>query len=132
MKILSPRIHGYLDYLVVAALALAPMLFGFAGTPAVLCYVLAVAQLGMSLMTAYPLGLKPLIPFTVHGGIELAVTFVLLAAPWVFRFSADLPARTFFLFAGVVLGIVYLTTDYKAADESRGRGPRRDGQAGAF
>lgn len=125
MKILSPRVHGYLDYVVVALLFLAPTLFGFAGIAATLCYVLGAAQLGMSLLTAYPLGIKHLIPFTVHGGVEVAVTIFLFVAPWLFGFSADHDARNFFLASGVGLGVVYLITDYKAADEYRhGRGGR--------
>ncbi len=133
MKFLSPRVHGYLDYVAVALLALAPTLFGFGGVAAVLCYVLAVAQLGMSLLTAYPLGIAHLIPFTVHGGVEVAVTVLLLVAPWLFGFSADLHARNFFLAAGVGLGVIYVVTNYHAADEyRRDRRARRDAQAGVY
>jgi ABC-type multidrug transport system permease subunit len=115
MKFLSPRIHGYLDYVVVAALLLAPSIFGFGGIAAGLCYVLAVAQLGMSLLTAYPLGALKLLPFTIHGFVEAATAVLLVAAPWLFGF-ADVPeARNFFLASGVVLGVVWLVTDYKAA-----------------
>jgi hypothetical protein len=119
MKFLSPRIHGYLDYVVVAALLLAPSIFGFSGGPAALCYVLAVAQLGMSLFTAYPLGPVKLIPFTLHGGIEAATSVLLLVAPWLFRFHGDIAARNFFLASAVVLGAVWLITDYKAAELPR-------------
>lgn len=121
MKFLTPRVHGYLDYIAVALLALAPTIFGFAGIAAVLCYVVAVAQLGMSLMTAYPLGVKKIIPFTVHGGVEVAVTVLFLVAPWLFRFSGDIAARNFFLAAGVGLGLIYVVTNYKAADRDYGK-----------
>ena len=127
MKFLKPRAHGYLDYLAVAMLALGPMIFGFTGLPRVLCYVLASAQLGMSLMTAYPLGLKKIIPFTVHGGVEVGVTILLLAAPWLFGFGDHDTARNFFLASGIGLGLVYMVTDYKAADYAYGKGMgRRD------
>ena len=130
MKFLNPRVHGYLDYLAVALLALAPTLFGFGGIAAMLCYALAVAQLGMSLLTAYPLGIKHVIPFTVHGGVEVAVTILLLVAPWLLGFEGNLSARNFFLAAGIGLGLVYLTTDYRAADEyRRGTRIRRAAQA---
>jgi len=119
MKLLSPRVHGYGDYLIVALLAVAPTLFGFVGTPAILCYVLAAAQLGMSLLTAYPLGVKHVIPFTVHGGVEVAITIFLLVAPWLFGFANDPHARNFFLVSGVGLGLVYLVTNYRAADAYR-------------
>ncbi|HLL54124.1 MAG TPA: hypothetical protein VK447_11280 [Myxococcaceae bacterium] len=115
MKFLNPRIHGYLDYVVVAALLLAPSIFGFSGAPAILCYVLAVAQFGMSILTAYPLGAVKLIPFTLHGGVELATAVLLLVSPWLFGFSDVPAARNFFLASAVVLGAVWAVTDYKAA-----------------
>lgn len=121
MKFLNPRVHGYLDYLAVAILALAPSIFGFGGAAAVLSYVVAAAQLGMSLMTAYPLGVKKVIPFTVHGGVEVAVTILFLVSPWLFGFAGDAAARNFFLAAGVGLGLVYLVTNYKAADREYGK-----------
>ncbi len=31
MKFINPRVHGYLDYALVALFALAPTLFGFGG-----------------------------------------------------------------------------------------------------
>ncbi|HEX5746680.1 MAG TPA: hypothetical protein VFZ09_10565 [Archangium sp.] len=124
---LSPRIHGYGDYLIVALLALAPTLFDFSGLPAVFCYVLAVAQLGMSLLTAYPLGVAKIIPFTVHGSIELVVSFFLLLAPYMFGFSRVVSARNFFLVSAIGLFLVWLTTNYKAAERpiAGGMGQRR-------
>jgi len=126
MKVLNPRSHGYLDYAAVALLALAPTLFGFTGMAAAICYFVAVVQLGMSLITAYPLSLAKLIPFTVHGGIELGVAVALALAPWLFGFSHDDAARTFFIIAAVGLGLVVSVTNYRAADGYRRRGYRRD------
>lgn len=119
MKFLSPRIHGFIDYGAVLVLALAPTLFGFAGIAALLCYVLAVVQLGMSLATAYPLGLAHLIPFTAHGGVELVTSFFLVAAPWLFGFADVTAARNFFVIGGIVLLATYLITNYRAADAYR-------------
>ena len=122
MRILSPKIHGFIDYAAVAVLAVAPALFGFVGLPAYLCYALALGLLALSLLTAYPLGLARVIPFTVHGGIEVGMTVFLLAAPWLFGFAAVDAARNFFLVAGVALGMVYVLTNYRAADVYRKQG----------
>ena len=122
MKFLKPRAHGVIDYMAVLALFLAPTIFGFTGAPRVLAYVLGAAQLGMSLLTAYPMSLKKLIPFTVHGGVEVAVTILLFVAPWLFGFADQDAARNFFLASGVALGLVYAITDYKAADYEYGTG----------
>ncbi|WP_395843315.1 hypothetical protein [Cystobacter fuscus] len=113
---LSPKIHGYGDYLIVALFALAPTLFGFSGPPAVLCYILALMQLGMSLLTAYPLGVARLLPFPVHGTIEAVISIVLLAAPFLFGFSEVVAACDFFIVSAIGLFLVWLGTDYKAAE----------------
>lgn len=126
MKVLNPRIHGYLDYAAVALLALAPSLFGFAGVAAAICYFVAVVQLGMSLLTAYPLSLAKIIPFKVHGAVELGVAAGLALSPWVFGFSQQDAARSFFIIAGVGLALVVFVTNYSAADGYRMRGPRRE------
>ena len=115
MKILSPRVHGYLDYLVVVAFALAPSILGFSKTPATICYVLAVVHLIETLITAFPLGLFKWMPFTVHGSIEFVISFVLVALPWIAGFSGETAARNYFVGSGIALFLVWLTTDYKAA-----------------
>lgn len=120
-RLLSPRVHGFIDYGIVALLALAPTLFGFGGTAAAISYILAVLQLGMSLITAYPLSLAKIIPFKIHGGIELTSGLFALAAPWLFGFSRIDAARNFFLFAGVTVAITWALTNYRAA-ELPGRG----------
>ncbi len=122
MKILSPRIHGFIDYAIVALLVLAPTLFGFGGVAATLCYVAAVAQGGMSLLTAYPLGVKGVIPFPIHGFIELAVGVLFVAAPWLFGFADDVAARNFFLVSGASVGVVFLLTNYRATERAGDRG----------
>lgn len=117
--LLSPKIHGIIDYVAVGVLVVAPALFGFAGVPAYLCYGVAAALLGMSLLTAYPLGVAHVIPFTVHGAVEVVVTLALVAAPWIFGFSNVDAARNFFIVSGIGLGAVYLATNYRAADVYR-------------
>ena len=113
MKILSPRVHGYVDYLVVALFLLAPTLFGFSGVPATLAYVLAAVHAGMTLLTAFPLGVAKIIPFPLHGTIEAVVSAFLLASPWLFGFSYDARPRSFYIASAVLVGIVWLITDYR-------------------
>lgn len=116
MKILSPKVHGYLDYVVVIAFALAPTIFGLTGLAATLAYVLAVVHLALTLLTAFPLGVVGLVPFTIHGWIELLVSVGLVALPFIAGFS-DVPiARNFYIAAGIVVFIVWLITNYKAAE----------------
>ncbi len=123
MKFLDPRAHGYIDYVAVVVLLLAPLLLGFEGMAAGICYLLAAVQLGMSLLTAYPLGVAKLIPVPLHGGIELLTAFFLVTAPWVLGFSPHDASRAFFVAAGLGLGLVWLFTNYKAAPDPY-RSPR--------
>ncbi|MCA8831831.1 SPW repeat domain-containing protein [Hymenobacter pini] len=115
MKVLSPAAHGILDYLTVAFFAMAPSLFDLHGTYATVCYVLAAGYLVITLLTNFPLGLMRVIPFPVHGKLELVSGLVLLASPFLFGFADDnMTARNLFMGAGVVFLIVYFLTDWRA------------------
>ncbi len=116
MKILNARIHGYIDLVVVALFLLGPSLFGFGGTPRIACYVVAAVHLGLTLSTAYPMGLLKLVPFPAHGVVELLVIPSLVALPWVLGFNEVLAARNFFLASAGLVAVVVVLTNYKAAD----------------
>ena len=107
--LLSPRAHGVLDYVTVAVFALAPSLLGLGGVAATLSYVLAGVHLAMTLTTAFPLGVMDLVPFRVHGMVELAVG-VALAVLAVALFEGA--ARGFYLATGLVILAVWAATDY--------------------
>lgn len=113
MRFLSPRIHGYIDYLVVVMFAVAPSLLGFSGIPAYASWILAGVHLLLTLFTAFPLGVVPVVPFKVHGMVELVVGPMLIAGPWILGFSAMPVARVFFIAAGAAVFLVWLTTDYR-------------------
>lgn len=128
MRLLSPKIHGILDYLAAAGFAAAPLAFMInERTAAVIgCYALAGTLLVVSLLTRYPLGVVRVIPFTVHGAIEFVTAPLMMAYPWLAGF-ADIPAaRNFFIVSGAALFVLWLITDYRAADAARTRaaGPR--------
>ncbi len=116
MKFINPKIHGYLDCAVILVLFILPSLLGFSREAARTSYILGAIYVVLVLATAYPLGALKLIPFTVHGAIELVLSPVLIALPWLAGFSYDSPARVFYIVAGVALFAVWLFTDYKAAD----------------
>jgi hypothetical protein len=68
----------------------------------------------MTLLTRFPLGLVKVIPFPVHGAVEVVVGVVLvLAMPRMLGASLDSPARTFFVGAGVAILVVWLLTRYR-------------------
>lgn len=112
MKVLSPQAHGYIDYALVALFVLAPTLFGFGGIAATLAYALAAIHLVMTLCTAFPLGVVKLIPFPVHGAIELAVAVGLAIVPWLLGFQDVSSARNFYVVSGIAVLGVWLVTNY--------------------
>lgn len=113
LKLLSPRVHGALDYLLAIAFLLAPAVFAFPYPARPLAYIIGVVFLGASLLTKYPLGALKLIPFPVHGLIEGIMAAAWVAMPWLFGFAAHSAARNFFVVAGVGLLAVVALTDYK-------------------
>ena len=107
-KVLSPLVHGALDYATVAAFALAPSLLGLDGTAAVLSYLLAAVHLLMTLATDFPLGAVRTVPFRLHGTVELIVGAILVVLALVLPETA----RLFFLAMGAAILLVWLLTDY--------------------
>jgi hypothetical protein len=111
MKILSDKTHGFLDYLTVVLFALAPSLFGFTGTAALISYALAGIHLAMTLLTNMPLGVVKIIPMRLHAFVEMLVGPVLvigaLAVPVLVA-----GGRGFFIAAGILIFAVWLLSHY--------------------
>lgn len=115
-RLLTPHAHGLLDYVTVGLFALSPLAFGLRGLPGALCYALAAIHLGLTLFTHFPLGKVHRVPFVAHGRLEAVVAAMLVAAPWLLRFS-DVPrARNYFVCAGLGVAAVWGLTHYRAAE----------------
>lgn len=112
MKSISPRVHGYLDYVTVVVFLLAPTLIGLSGLPAILSYALAGVHLLMTLATDFPLGGAKLIPLTLHGWVERVVGPALILVSFVPAFAVETPARIFYVVIGAVIILVGVLTDY--------------------
>ena len=113
MKILSPKGHGYIDYLVVLGFLAAPEVLEFDGTPATVCYVLACVHLLLTVGTDAPFGLVHAIAFPLHGIIEFFVAIALMAMPWILGVSGNDTLRNFFIGAGAFVIVIFLITDYR-------------------
>lgn len=110
MKPLTPRLHGFVDYAACGLMLAAPRLLRLSPQARRASYALAGSYLGVSLLTDYPPALRRMIPFPVHGRIELATlpALLLLASETQGR------NRIYFLaLAGMVAG-AYALTDWKA------------------
>jgi hypothetical protein len=112
MKFLSPKIHGIIDYLVVAFLLCAPTLFGLTGRIVTFTYVLAGVHLLLTILTNYEVGLFKLIPFPLHGVVELIVSLALIVLSYTL-FKNNPTGKMFYLAFGAAVLLVWLITDYK-------------------
>ncbi len=119
MNLLNARLHGFLDLTTVAVFLLAPFFFGLGGYVAAVAWGLAVVNLLITLLTRFPVGVVKVIPFPIHGLVELVVGVVLvLAMPRFLGASPGSPARTFFLGAGVVILVVWVLMSYRESPRS--------------
>jgi uncharacterized membrane protein YhaH (DUF805 family) len=113
MKVLTPRFHGYLDYVTVVIFLIAPILLGLEGLPAIISYFLAAIHLLMTILSDFSLGFAKLIPFKKHGWIETVVGPIVLLLPFIVGLYET--ARIFYIAMGAIIIIVSLLTDYKQA-----------------
>lgn len=116
-KILTPTLHGYLDYVTVVLFLAAPFVLGLTGMAGIFAYVLAVIHLAMTLLTDFPLGVYKLVPFSLHGWIERGVGPMLVVVPYIFGFTDT--GTMFYVAIGIVLIIVGLLTDYQAVESAK-------------
>jgi hypothetical protein len=112
---INSKIHGVIDYGVVAFLLLSPTLFGLAKMTSKFTYALAIIHLILTVTTQFELGVIKIITFKIHGLIDLVVSLALVGvAFYLGRIQGDL-SRNFYLgFAGAVF-FTWLLTDYKSA-----------------
>ncbi len=116
-RLLSPRSHGILDFLVVVFLLLSPLLFDLQEPAATFAYVLAGIHLILTVLTAFPMGLIKIIPLRIHGLIEVLVSVFLVFSPYIIGFTEDPMAIWFFPVFGLVVLLVFLISDYNYPKE---------------
>jgi len=113
MRVLSPRLHGYLDIVFIVCFVVGPLAVGLGGTPALISFLLALALLILILTTRFPLAIVKKVPFVVHGLIELAMAIFVALLPRLGGYAPGSPARGFFWTMAIGLAIVWLLTDYR-------------------
>jgi hypothetical protein len=109
-KPISPRIHGVLDYATSTAVAVAPRVLNFPRPARRLFDSLATGYTGLAAVTDYPLSVKRVAPFKVHGAAELAIAALLPAMPYALGFSDHRAARNLcFGLTALTLAVAALT-----------------------
>ena len=115
MKIISSKVHGILDYLTVIFLFSAPTLFKMEGYLCTFTYALACVHFLLTALTNFEVGIFKVIPFRIHGLIELIVSVALIAAAFWFNSNGSGLGFYFYIGLAVVILIVFLLTDFKGS-----------------
>ncbi|TVT41539.1 hypothetical protein FNT36_08860 [Hymenobacter setariae] len=118
MKPISPTLHGVLDYLTCGFFLVLPSEFDLTGTYANVCYLLAGGYLVISLLTNMPFGLLKVIPFWLHGRLELVSGLVFIASPWLFGYAGNTTMRNLFIGVGIVFLVVFALTQWQPQDKT--------------
>ncbi len=116
MKIISPKLHGIIDYVLILFLFASPLAFGLANYAASYTYSLAALYLVLTIVTNYSFGLFKFVPLKVHGIIELVLGVGLTVAAFT-ALQYDERAKNYYAMLGTLILIITICTDYD---------PRRD------
>lgn len=111
MRIISPNIHGIVDYLIGFMLMISAWIFGYnyGGFAVIIPFILGFTMILSNLNTDHRFSLIRLIPMHTHLTIDLIIGIILIISPWLFGFSyyVYLPHVVF----GLLLIVEYFTTE---------------------
>jgi hypothetical protein len=114
-------VHGILEYAVGALFIAAPFLFGFdssAATAAAL--VVGLLLLAFTATSALPTGLVRSVSLGVHVTVDLVLSVLLVALPFILGFTGEAAPTALFIVVGVLHLLVTIATRFSAGDEADG------------
>jgi len=110
MRLVTKRIHAFLDYPVAAGLILFPFLLGLGSSNHFALFLsvgAGIAALILTLFTDHDLGLIRIIPYRIHLLVDLIVGMVFILAPFILGFKG-MDAYYYWIMGGTVLTVVTL------------------------
>ena len=113
MKIISSKLHGILDYIVVIFLLASPTIFKMEGILCSFTYALAAIHFLLTILTRFELGIIKVISFQLHGIIEFLVAIGLALVSFWFNRNGNALGFYFYLYFAVAIMIVFTITDFK-------------------
>ncbi|MDX1406355.1 MAG: hypothetical protein R3192_17615 [Woeseiaceae bacterium] len=106
LKIISPTVHGLLDYTAATGLIVFPFLLRLGDTSPLALWLSVIGGLGLvaySLLTDYAFGPLKLLPYRVHLALDLAAAAAFVAAPFAFSWDGITAIYYFAMGSGVVV-----------------------------
>ncbi len=116
MKIISSKAHGILDYATALFLLASPTIFKMEGDLCLFTYVLGGVHLVLTAITNFEVGLLKLIPFRIHGLIEVVVSLALAGVAFCFYNNNNEFGFYFYMALAVVIMIVFILTDFRTGN----------------
>ena len=102
-----------MDYLFIIFLAASPTLAKMEGPLCTITYTLAAVHLVMTILTDFEVGLIKIIPFRIHGLIEVAVSIILAFLAFWFYKNSNVTGFYFYMGLAIVIMLVFILTDFK-------------------
>jgi hypothetical protein len=120
-KVLTPEVHGLIDYAHAAFFLCAGIYFWKRNRAAALASLATCGLIaGEALCTDYPLGVNPVISFETHGKLDAALASASLMTPTLFGFG-DTSAATLFRINALAEAAVVGLTDYSSVPAAADR-----------
>ena len=113
MKIISSKVHGIIDYMTVIFLLCSPTLFKMEGTLCTFTYALAGIHFALTALTNFEPGLIKVIPFRIHGLIELIVSVALICLAYYFNSQDNQFGFYYYMLLAIAILLVFLLTDFR-------------------
>ncbi|GGH22445.1 hypothetical protein [Mucilaginibacter phyllosphaerae] len=111
MKLISPKLHGIIDYALIVFLFFSPVLFAMPKHVATYTYLLATAQLVLTVITDYSFGMFRMVKLRVHQIIEIVLSIAMVTAAFTL-FEYDERTQPYYAGLGVFWFIIAVFTDY--------------------
>jgi hypothetical protein len=107
-------LHGVIEYAAGVLLIAAPFLLGFkAGAAVAVSIVAGILVLVIAATTEGPSSLVNSIPLSVHVLLDYALAAILLASPFLFKFTGESAPTAFFIVLGVAHLLVTIGTRFR-------------------
>lgn len=105
--------HGIIDYLLIIFVFASPSIFNMEGNLCTITYILASAHLVVTVLTNFELGLIKVIPFRIHGLLEIVVSLTLASLSFWFYKNGNEFGFYFYMVLAIGIMIVFILTDFK-------------------
>jgi hypothetical protein len=118
VRLLPAWLHAVADYAVGASLIIVALASGASGAAVATGVVVGAVVLLVSMLTKYPLGVKKVLPFTIHSGGDYLAAALLVLSPFALDFrDSDPGLAIFYIVAGVAVLAVSLITNYQYSEK---------------